>query len=241
MANCSLWRKVGFAAIALVLGAGGYLGYRDTIPLSTSATEGKASASAFVVTPHYRSVQISAADAPSSDAVLFFWYGCPHCRRVEQIFRRESAEQKINALLGKGQHFIKVPAPINEMWEMHARLYYALEHLGVSSDTHWYVMNSIQDNGLYAFSQLSERLTEIAQYVTEHNPGVVTDAAQISADMQSSETDKDIAKAKALLNAAGLQGVPAMLVNKSKLIELGNRTGYDQMLPGTLTLLSEHK
>ena len=183
----------------------------------------------------------ASVERPTSDAVLFFWYGCGHCREVERIFRAESAEQKITALLKDGEHFLKIPAPLNPTWEMHARLYYALDHLKVSSDTHWYVMNLIQDKRLHNTSRLSGSLGEIAGYVNAHNPGVMTTGDKLAADMHNPKTDAEIRAAKQLVQAVGLRGVPAMLVNKQSLIELGNGVGYHEMLPAVLKLLSGSK
>ena len=140
----------------------------------------------------------ASVERPASDAVLFFWYGCGHCREVERIFRAESADQKITALLKNGEHFLKIPAPFNPTWEMHARLYYALDHLKVSSDTHWFVMNLIQDKGLHTSARLSGALAEIARYVASHNPGVMTTADKLAADMNSPQTDAEIRAAKQL-------------------------------------------
>jgi protein-disulfide isomerase len=188
----------------------------------------------------YRIVQVPEDIAPPSKAVLFFWYGCPHCRHAEEVFRKDSADEKISALIG-GQHIQLIPVPINKTWEMHARLFYALDHLHVSADTHWFVMNTIQDKDLYTSDKLLEGLPEIAAYASKNNVGAPITAQKLAADMSSEQTNKEILKARLLVKAINLNGVPAMLINKTHLIELGEAAGYEDLLPNALKLLSEKK
>lgn len=226
MTNRKIWHRIAIT-LALPLFVAVYVAYEHFSASGLATIE--------------RSAEVANASARKSDAILFFWYGCGHCRQVEKVFRAESADQKITSLLKNGEHFLKIPAPVNQTWEMHARLYYALDHLKVSSDTHWFVMNLIQDKGLYTHDRLYESLSEIAGYVTDHNSGVMTTSDKLAADMNSPQIDSDIRAAKQLVESIGLRGVPTILVNKQILIELGNGVGYDEMLPAVLKLLSGSK
>jgi thiol-disulfide isomerase/thioredoxin len=210
---------------ALLLVAGGAFGL---LSLSTSSGANP---------PAYRQAVVAPAESVSK-AVLFFWYGCPHCKRLEEKFRQEHGTQQINLSLGAGHAgFEKVPAPINDVWELHARLFYALSHAGVSDETHWKVMNVILDEGLNSHLKIMSAIPSFIDYEKSLNPGFSADPSVVSADLYSPATDAAIARAKRLVAQLGVVGVPTMLVNQHDVLELGRGLNYDDILPETLRLL----
>ena len=56
----------------------------------------------------------------------FFWYGCPHCYALEPLL--EAWIKKLPADV----EFRRVPAMFNERWAIAARVYYALEAMGLA-------------------------------------------------------------------------------------------------------------
>lgn len=188
-------------------------------------------------TPAYRQAVVPPSQA-LGNAVLFFWYGCPHCKHLEERFRQEHGVQQINLALGSGAaQFEKVPAPINDLWELHARLFYALSHAGVSDETHWKVMNDIQDEGLNSHLKIMSAIPIFIDYEKSLNPDFSANPSVVSADMYSPVTDLAIARAKKLVTELGIVGVPTMLVNQHDVLELGRGLNYENILSETLRLL----
>lgn len=60
----------------------------------------------------------------------FFWYGCPHCYKLEPYIR--------NWVKNKPSYvtFRRVPVPFNGLWRIHAQTYFTSERLGLVGKTH---------------------------------------------------------------------------------------------------------
>ena len=82
--------------------------------------------------------------ANTAPVTVFFWYGCPHCKNLEQAFIDQDITGKVRAQLGREDAYEKVPAIVNDLWELHARLYFALKKHGFSDHSHLGMMNQIQ-------------------------------------------------------------------------------------------------
>src|SRR2546423_15610109 len=59
----------------------------------------------------------------------FFWYGCPHCNKLEPYIAQYVKKLPPNV------RFARVPAPAPS-WRVQAQAYYAFEQLGVIDKTH---------------------------------------------------------------------------------------------------------
>ncbi|GAB2181278.1 thiol:disulfide interchange protein DsbA/DsbL [Denitratisoma sp. agr-D3] len=65
-------------------------------------------------------------DSPGKVEITeFFWYGCPHCYHFEPTFNQWAKKQAKDVTV----RFI--PAPLNPSWTPGAKLYYALDALGL--------------------------------------------------------------------------------------------------------------
>ena len=76
------------------------------------------------------------------EVVEFFWYGCPHCYRLEPQI--ETWLKK----LPSDAEFRRVPAVFNERWANDATIFYAFDALGVLPKLHWPLFEAIHRNGL---------------------------------------------------------------------------------------------
>ncbi len=74
-------------------------------------------------------VATTAADG-KIEVVEFFWYGCPHCYELEPKLEAWLENKPENV------SFIRVPAPLNPKWTVHAQFYYAAEILGLADKLH---------------------------------------------------------------------------------------------------------
>jgi thiol:disulfide interchange protein DsbA len=71
------------------------------------------------------------------EVIEFFWYGCPHCYRLES---------SLNAWLKKKPAdvvFKRVHAVPSEAWGLHAYIYYTLETMGLLDQLHGKVFDAI--------------------------------------------------------------------------------------------------
>lgn len=184
-----------------------------------------------------RPVTVIATQTIPSDAVFLFWYGCPHCQAVESIFDKNDADAKFSQAMGGKQGLVMIPVPINEVWETHARLFYALSHAGVSAQTHRLMMATIQDNQLVTKTDMKQAIAvALAAESQAGHPAKVT-AEAVFADLDSKQTDDQISFAKSLVAQIGLKGVPTLLLKKSVVLELGNGMNYDNFLPTAIDIL----
>jgi thiol:disulfide interchange protein DsbA len=74
-------------------------------------------------------IPTSAADG-KIEVVEFFWYGCPHCYQMEPDLEAWLEKKPENV------SFIRVPAPLNNNWTVHAQFFYAAEILGLTEKLH---------------------------------------------------------------------------------------------------------
>ena len=131
--------------------------------------------------------------------VEFFWFGCPHCYSLEPLvsaFKQQYPDFR----------FITIPAAPNKRWEIEARIYYAMEALGVR-DSHYE-----QVFKLYADKRNEKRyptLDEVAALFSE--AGI--SRGDLEESMGSEPVSDKIARSKQLFDQAQLTGVPSLIIN----------------------------
>ncbi len=59
------------------------------------------------------------------EVVELFWYGCPHCYRLEPHMKEWLAKKPDNVV------FYRIPAVFNPTWGLHARAFYTAKSLGL--------------------------------------------------------------------------------------------------------------
>jgi thiol:disulfide interchange protein DsbA len=140
-----------------------------------------------------------ATDNPARVEVIeMFWYGCPHCHELEPLIARWSKA------LPNDVEFKLVPAPLNRNWEIAARVYYTLEAMGLVEKLHAPLFDAIHRDHL--------RITnERALLEWLESKGV--DTKKFSAAYRSFSVESKIKRAQQITQAAGLEGVPALMVN----------------------------
>lgn len=66
-----------------------------------------------------------------------FWYGCPHCFKLEPMLNDWLAN------MPEGAEFVRMPAIFSPVWEQHAKYYYTLEAMGQVDELHEKVFDAI--------------------------------------------------------------------------------------------------
>ena len=157
-----------------------------------------------------------AADADTLPEVLdFFWYGCPHCFRLEPHLA-EWTELRADAV--RVRH---VPAVFSKRWVPGARLYYALEELG-RTDLHAAVFRLRHEQG---------RKLQSADGIARMLEPFGVEPAAFAAAFRGEAVNGKMAAAEELPKRYGITGVPALVVAGRYLVTTGHAGGdYPEML-----------
>ena len=145
--------------------------------------------------------------------VEFFWFGCPHCYSLEPLakaFKQKNPEFE----------YIMMPAAPNDRWEIEARLFYAMEALGVK-EAHFDELFK-----LYADKRTEKRYPTLDEVVGVMSPSGVTKET-LASNMQSEEVNIQIERTKRLFDQAELTGVPSLIINGKYQLEFSKLDSND--------------
>jgi thiol:disulfide interchange protein DsbA len=131
--------------------------------------------------------------------VEFFWFGCPHCYSLEPLIKTFRQDNQ-------GIQFITIPAAPNPRWEVEARIYYAMEILGIR-DSHYDRVFQ-----LYADLRNEKRYPTLDEVAGLFGDAGVTREA-LEQQMNSPAVSTQIERSKRLFDQAELTGVPSLIVN----------------------------
>lgn len=127
-----------------------------------------------------------------------FWYGCPHCFRLEPFVVEWKKTIPADVV------FEQVPSVLNPRWSDHARAYFALEMMGAVDKVHQPLLDAIHVK--------RQRLTS-EQTLTEFVTGLGVDGKQFKENYYSFPVDSKLRKARQKERKYGHTGVPAVIVN----------------------------
>ena len=143
------------------------------------------------------------------EVVEFFWYECPHCFELEPLL--ETWVPK----LGKDVQFRRVPATFNDRWKISARVFYALESMGIEDRLHKPLMDAIHKDRL--------RITDDRQ-LAEWLEKQKVDVAKFQAALKSFAVESRLKRAQGLVQGSKIDGVPALMVNGRYLVTAGGNS-----------------
>ncbi len=132
------------------------------------------------------------------EVVEFFWYGCPACFAFEPTL--DNWVKKLPADVS----FRRVPAGFTATYQLHQRVFYALEEIGQLEATHSKLFNAIHVQ--------NKRLNSEAE-VTAHLASVGIDEAKFGAAMKSFGVNTKVNRAKQLSEGYKIDGVPTLGVH----------------------------
>lgn len=132
------------------------------------------------------------------EVIMFFWYGCSGCYKVDP-----RVEKWQNALPGDVT-FKRLPAIFFPHWEIHARIFYTLEEMGVPYETHRNVATIIEGKQLVV--EAEEELPPLLDKINVNRD----DFMRI---FNSAKISEKIDNLYPLLHRFGLSSVPAMVIN----------------------------
>lgn len=128
----------------------------------------------------------------------FFWYGCPHCYRLEPYVAAWLTKKPADV------NFVRSPAAMNPVWEQNARGYYAVDLMGLTNKVHKPLFDTIHQKQQQIFNQAA---------LASFYKGYGVDVAKFNGMFNSFAVSGKIAQSKQLAQKYQLDGVPAIVVN----------------------------
>jgi protein dithiol oxidoreductase (disulfide-forming) len=140
------------------------------------------------------------------EVVEFFWYECPHCFELEPLL--EAWVPK----LAKDVQFKRVPATFNDRWKISARVFYALESMGIEDKLHKPLMDAIHKDRLRITDE-----RQLAEWLGKQK----VDVAKFQAALKSFAVESRLKRAEELVLRSRIDGVPALMINGRYLVAAG--------------------
>lgn len=149
-------------------------------------------------TNYLKLAQTAPTSAPAGkiEVLEFFWYGCPHCNHFEPDLAAWAAKLPSDVV------FRRVPVALRpNPGDIHQRLYYALDGLGLIPALHVKVFRAIHEERLTL-----DKPELIADFVSKQG----VDKAKFLAMLDSFAVQTKARQARTLIDAYKLDGVPAI-------------------------------
>lgn len=131
------------------------------------------------------------------EVVEIFWYGCPHCFRLEPAAERWLANKPENV------EFVRVPG-VGGRWSLGAAAYYVAQNLDVVDKVHQAMFDA-----LHVKRQEMSTIEHVAAFFAEHG----IDGAKFDKSLNSFEVKTNMQRAQKLMRNYQITGVPALIVN----------------------------
>ncbi len=160
-------------------------------------------------------------DTPSTgsgdrvEVLEFFWYGCPHCYSFEPNINAWKKKKPANA------DFARAPAVFRPDWEVQARVYYALENMGVIEENHGKIFTEIHKN---------KKRLNTKESLVDFLVKAGVDRKKLLEEYDSFAVDGMVRKAKKKQKAYRIQGVPSIIVDGQYLVSGSMAGSYENMI-----------
>jgi len=158
---------------------------------------------------------IQTADPSSIEVREFFWFGCPHCFKLEPFVHNFSQN------LPEGVTFLQTPAPLNKSWMNHAHAFYVMELLGKTKEMSPALFNQLHVAKNKLFSQ-----EDLATFFKKYD----VSESDFNKLFQSFPVRTKVRQAEAFAKAARLSGVPAIVVNGKYVVGTKMAKGFPRMM-----------
>ncbi len=140
-------------------------------------------------------IPVSLPAGKTVEVVEFFWYGCPHCFAFEPVL--ENWIKKLPPEVS----FRRVPAGFTATYQLHQKVFYALEEIGQLEALHSKIFNAIHVQN----KRLNSEGDVVAYLKT-----LGVDEGKFSAAMKSFGVNTKVNRAKQLSEGYKIDGVPAL-------------------------------
>jgi thiol:disulfide interchange protein DsbA len=150
---------------------------------------------------YYRRLTSSQTTSSAPDKIEVaevFWYGCPHCFDFDPVL----TEWKQS--LSPDVSFVRIPVIWNPTNQIHARIMYTAEALGILDEAHTGIFNAMHQEG--------NQLTTEAELVEFFGRYGINEAEFLEA-YNSFGVSSAVKRAENLTRRYGIRSVPVMVIN----------------------------
>ncbi|WP_018994462.1 thiol:disulfide interchange protein DsbA/DsbL [Thioalkalivibrio sp. ALJ2] len=147
--------------------------------------------------------------------VEVFWYGCPHCYSFEPYV------QEWQKGLDDDVEFVYLPAPMNDVWALHARVFYTAQKLEVLNEVHQPFYDAIHDQGRELRSE-----SAILRFINQRG----LDADEFREVMRSEEIRRKVTEAGQDVQEYGVEGVPTLIIDGEAVVSASMTRSHEEML-----------
>lgn len=159
------------------------------------------------------------------EVIEFFSYGCPHCHDFDPLLERWHAR------LPADVHFIRVPITFGrKQWETYARIYLAIEVLGLTGTLHGKVFDAVHKTRVPLHQEPALRDWIAAQG---------QDGDKFLETMKSFGVQSRLQRASQIAEAYRVNGVPLLAVDGRFLVSGSQAGSFDAMLATVDALLAD--
>lgn len=158
---------------------------------------------------------LTTEDPAKVEVMELFWYGCPHCYRLEPKLKAWLKKQP------KKVNFVRVPAVFNPKWAFHAKLFYTAELLGVLDKMHQPIFDAMH-------VQRKRMNSEGEAYALFKKFGISD--KDFNNTFNSFAVDSLVRKATDLTRRANISGVPSLVINGKFVTDGPMGNGHEGML-----------
>ncbi len=197
----------------------------ETAPAAAAAT----TAWKYSEGPHFRRLTTSQGTSSPPDKIEvaeIFWYGCPHCYDFDPII------EKWKAGLPSDVSFVRIPVVWNPTNQVHARIMYTAEALGVLDEAHAAAFRAIHQQN----NMLMEEADIIALFKS-----VGVDEAAFREAYGSFAVTSQLKRAENLTRRYGIRSVPIIVVNGKYVTEGKEIRSFPDLLSVTEELVERER
>ncbi|MGB5178698.1 MAG: thiol:disulfide interchange protein DsbA/DsbL [Gammaproteobacteria bacterium] len=137
-------------------------------------------------------------DADKIEVVELFWYGCPHCYRLEPYIAEWRAAKADDV------EFVQMPAIIGPPWELLAKAFYTSEFLGVQDKMHIALFEALHKDRKTLKNEADVQALFVAQGVSEQDFKKTFNSFAVSIKVNN---------ARLMTKRYAITGVPTIIVN----------------------------
>lgn len=167
---------------------------------------------------HYNVLTTAQGTSSSPDVVEVaevFWYGCPHCYNFDPYVVRWENE------LPEGVELVRLPVMWNPTNEIHARIFYTADALGVLDEVHTAVFKEMHLNRKPLTSE-----SDIEALFEEYG----VSAEDFQKTFRSFPVETKLKKAKTLTQRYRIQSVPLLVVNGKYVVTGPGIKNFEDMI-----------
>jgi len=150
------------------------------------------------------------------EVIEFFWYGCPHCARLEPFVVKWAAS------LPKDVVFKRVHALPSNAWLENATLFYTLEAMGQLDRLHVKAFDAIHNEG----ANLNNQAVRDA-WLTKNG----IEPAKYAEVAKSFSVQTKLSRARQMTSSYKVDGVPQMIVNGKYITNNTYAQGEPKIMP----------